>query len=393
MRVLVLNSGSSSIKYKLFDMPGEAVVAMGVISGIDAEAGDGAGYERGLAAIFAALSAMAADGGRVDAIGHRVVHGGADFSAPVLIDDAVTATIAADVGLAPLHNPANLKGIAAARKARPGVPQIAVFDTAFHRTMPSVAATYPLPRDVAQRHGIRRYGFHGTSCAWSLAAAAAHFARPEEELNLIVAHLGAGASVTAVRAGRSVDTSMGLTPLEGVMMQTRAGDIDPAIVVALMRAGMTADDIDHLLNHESGVKAISGEADMRRVAERAAKGDADAAFAREMYAHRVAKYVGAYAGLVWPLDALVFTGGVGENDAAMREAICARLPQLGLNLDRDRNAEPADGGVRRISAADSRPEVLVIRANEELQIARETVDLVRDLNWSPGRPQPRPLAP
>ncbi len=380
LRVLVLNSGSSSIKYKLFDMTGEAVLAKGLIANIGEASTTGAphvaDHEDGLGVAFAAIASLPAGvGDHVDAIGHRVVHGGATFAAPVIVDDAVCAAIAADVVLAPLHNPANLKGIEAARRLRPLVPQVAVFDTAFHRTMPPVASTYPLPRDLAERHGIRRYGFHGTSCAWSLAAVAAYIGRPAQGLNLIVAHLGAGASVTAIRAGQSVDTSMGLTPLEGVMMQTRSGDLDPAIVLQLLRAGMTADEVDHILNRELGVKGISGDGDMLNVARRSEAGDTGAIFARQMYAYRVAKYVSAYARLAWPLDGLVFTGGVGENDARMRAEICSGLPQLGVGLDPDRNSGPSTGTVRRISS-DGDPDVLVVRADEELQIARETASVV-----------------
>jgi acetate kinase len=381
MRVLVLNSGSSSIKYKLFDMSNEAVLAKGLIADIGgnqspSQGDDNAGYDRGLAAIFDAIATMP-EGGHVDAIGHRVVHGGSDFAAPALVHDAVSAAIAENADLAPLHNPANLKGIEAARRLQPNVPQVAVFDTAFHRTIPPVAATYPLPGDITRRHRIHRYGFHGTSCAWSLAAVAAYLGRPSASLNLIVAHLGAGASVTAIRAGQSVDTSMGLTPLEGVMMQTRAGDIDPAIVLQLTRAGLTAEEIDRILNHESGVKAISGEADMLTVAQRSGEGDVDAAFAREMYAYRIRKYVGAYAGAVWPLDALVFTGGIGENDAAIRSLVCDGLPQLGFGLAEDKNGRASSGTVRSVGGGNRGPEVLVVRANEELQIAREAAALLR----------------
>lgn len=386
MRVLVLNSGSSSIKYKLFDMDGEAVLAKGAIAGIGGKASSSGAmhakdHSEGLALAFDAIAT--AHTGHIDAIGHRVVHGGPAYSAPVPIDDDVCRAIGDNAPFAPLHNPPNLLGIEAARRLRPGTPQIAVFDTAFHRTLPPVAATYALPRELSGRHGIRRYGFHGTSCSWSLGAAAAFLDRRKADLNLIVAHLGAGASVTAIRGGISVDTSMGLSTLEGLMMQTRAGDLDPAIPILLLREGMTADELDRVLNRESGVKGIAGEADMLTVAQRAASGDADAAFARQMYAYRAGKQIGAYASVVWPLDALVFTGGVGENDAGIREAICASLPQLGLILDQAANRRPQEERVRSIRSGGAGPEILIVEADEELEIARETVAVVRGVAPNP----------
>jgi acetate kinase len=240
--------------------------------------------------------------------------------------------------------------------------------------------TYPLPKAYLERHGIRRFGFHGTSCRWSLGMAAQFLGRPKEALNVIVAHLGAGASVTAIRAGKSIDTSMGLSPLEGVMMQTRAGDLDPGALILLLRGGMPVDELDRVLNHDSGVKGIAGEADMRTVERRASSGDADAAFAREMYVYRAAKYVGAYAGLVWPLNAVVFTGGIGEHDSSIRAAICAALPQLGLSLDPVFNVQPPSERVYSIRSVNgSGPEILVVEADEELEIARETVAVVRTI--------------
>ena len=387
MRVLVVNSGSSSIKYQLLEMATEQVVAKGLIAHLTLDPPSSASaapaaaphknHAAGLEELFATLDAAGAGpkAGAIAAIGHRIVHGGARFAAPTLIDDAVCEAIAAQSVLAPLHNPANLAGILAARQRLPDVPQVAVFDTAFHHGIPAVAATYALPPSVARAHGIRRYGFHGTNCAWCLAAAADHFGRPPGELNLIVAHLGAGASVTAIRAGRSIDTSMGMTPLEGLMMQTRSGDIDPAVPLLLLRNGMSAAEIDQLLNFRSGVGGICGESDMLTVARRSLAGDPDASFARDMYGYRAAKYIGAYAGLVWPLDALVFTAGVGENDARIRAQICARLPQLGITLDPALN-EASAPRLRAIGAPDSRTAVLVIPANEELQIARETVSVL-----------------
>lgn len=381
MRVLVLNSGSSSIKYKLYDMEEKAILARGAISNIgvagptDGSSGASANDHRdGLSLALAAVAS--ADDAPIDAIGHRVVHGGAAYSASALIDDRVCEAISDNAKLAPLHNPPNLLGIEAARRLRPGIPQVAVFDTAFHRSIPAVAATYPLPQELARRHGIRRYGFHGTSCAWSLGAASRFLNLPKDRLNIIVAHLGSGASVTAIRAGKSIDTSMGLSPLEGVMMQTRAGDLDPMIEMLLLRSGMKVEELDRILSHESGVKGVAGSADMIAVAHRAAAGDPDARFAREMYAYRVAKYVGAYAGLVWPLTALVFTGGVGENDGKIREAICGSLPQLSLQLDPALNSQPRGETVRSLRSSSGGPDILVVSADEELEIARETVAVV-----------------
>ena len=377
MRILVLNSGSSSIKYKLFDTDGERVIAEGHIADIGGQSPEPAAHsvanhDEGLRRVFAALAD--ADVSAIDAVGHRVVHGGDVFAAPTVIDDAVCDAIGECADLAPLHNPANLSGIEAARRMWPDIPQVAVFDTAFHRTIPPLAATYPLPRDLAERHHIRRYGFHGTSCAWSLAAASNYLQRPANSLNLIVAHLGAGASVTAIREGRSVDCSMGFTPLEGLMMQTRSGDIDPAIVTRLAAAGMSVEAIDDVLHHQSGIGAIAGEADMRAVEEMSAAGDAGAQLAREMFAYRVAKYVGAYAGLAWPLHALVFTGGIGENDSWVRRRVCEWVPQLALDFDRAANEERRpEETVRRLRAGPTGPDILIVAADEERQILREAI--------------------
>ncbi|MCC6983123.1 MAG: acetate/propionate family kinase [Bauldia sp.] len=379
MRILVLNSGSSSIRYKLFDMRDERILSEGHIENIG---GAGAGgprardHDEGLEMAFAAIAADPVFGGDpIDAIGHRVVHGGPDFSRTVIVDDHVCAAIETNSVLAPLHNPPNLKGIRAAQHLKPGVPQVAVFDTAFHQTMPEAASTYPLPPSLSRRHGIRRYGFHGTSCAWALGAVAGYLGRPPATLNLIIAHLGAGASITAVQGGRSVDTSMGLSPLEGVMMQTRAGDIDPAIALILSRDGVDVAEIDRLLNYDSGVKGIAGEADMLTVAKRAEGGDSSARLAREMYVHRACKYIGGYAGLAWPPDALVFTGGVGENDCWIRREISRSLPQLGLLIDDERNERTAEEPVRSIGTGKG-IDTLIVKANEELQIAREAMALI-----------------
>jgi acetate kinase len=327
-----------------------------------------AAFDQSLETIFVGL-----DAGHVEAVGHRVVHGGSEFVAPALVDPRTDAAIERLAALAPLHNPSNLAGIRAARRRLPGVPQVAVFDTAFHQTMPEVARRYPLPQAVVKRLKIRRYGFHGINCAWCLSAAAAFYSCPPTSLNLIIAHLGAGASVSVIRAGRSIDTSMGMSPLEGLMMQTRSGDIDPAIVLALLQSGLAIDQVDVMLNRQSGVVALAGQADMRTVAERARGGDAHSSLAREMYAYRASKYEASYAGVAWPLDAIVFTGGIGENDATMRTMTCARLPHLGVLLDEAANAAGPGEAARSIADPGSSLDVLVIKAGEERQIARETI--------------------
>jgi acetate kinase len=377
MRILVLNSGSSSLKYRLISFGGgENVVGTGTIS-IGGRSASAAEVETHAEAFAVALRKMRAEQNeRVDAVAHRVVHGGTLLEAKV-IDERVESIIAANAVLAPSHNPAALVGIHAAREYFPEAVQVAVFDTAFHAGLPTIAASYPLPRDLSIGGlAIRRYGFHGISCAWCLRQAAEHLGKPPAQLNLIVAHLGAGASITAIRDGRSADTSMGMTPLEGLMMQRRSGDLDPAIVIQLARAGHSLDEIEVLLNRQSGVFAIAGEDEMAKVAGRARAGDEDAILARAMYAYRVQKYMGAYAGAVWPLDAIVFTGGVGENDGEIRSEICRGLPQLGVELDEKANQAEPGRAPRRIGGGRG-VAILVIPANEELQIARETARLLR----------------
>lgn len=326
------------------------------------------------AMVLAELRLQPGEGPR--AVAHRVVHGG-ELAAATIVDDAVEAAIEASAVFAPAHNPAALAGIRVARQHFPDAVHVAVFDTAFHAGLPEVARIYPLPGGLSVGGlPVRRYGFHGINCAWCLGEVTAFLGRPAGTLNLIVAHLGSGASVSAIRDGRSVDTSMGMTPLEGVMMQRRSGDIDPAIVIHLARAGQSPDDIETLLNERAGVFAVAGEAEIARVAARAREGDANAALARAMYAYRMAKYIGAYAGAVWPLDAIVFTAGVGENDADIRSDICRALPQLGIELDAAANGL-ANGAVTRRISAGGGPAVLVVPANEELQMARETAHLLR----------------
>ena len=391
--VLVVNCGSSSIKYQLIDGDTEQALAKGLVERIGAEdalvrhqgsrgdvetVGPLADHEAGLRAVLAAFDEAGPDLSDVGlaAVGHRVVHGGDRFSDPALVDDSVLAAIAELVPLAPLHNPANLEGIEVAMRVFPDVPQVAVFDTAFHQTLPRYAYTYAIDREVARDLGIRRYGFHGTSHAYVSGEAARVLGRDPADLSMVVLHLGNGASASAVQGGRCIDTSMGLTPLEGLVMGTRSGDIDPAVTFHLRRVGgMTWDEIDALLNKRSGLLGLCGANDLREVWAMADAGDADAANALDTYAYRIRKYIGAYALALGALDAVVFTAGVGENDDRMRAKVLEGLEGLGIVLDAERNADPRALGPE-ISTADSRVRVLVVPTNEELAIARDSLGLV-----------------
>jgi acetate kinase len=391
-RVLVVNTGSSSIKYQLFEMDGQKVLASGLVERIGEagarlthRAGDAeplvvedrvADHSEGFERVFGAFEAAGEPIGELAGIGHRVVHGGDRLTAPTLIDDAAIAAIAAQVPLAPLHNPSNLLGIRIAMASFPQTPQVAVFDTAFHQTMPPRAWRYALPADLAAELRIRRYGFHGTSHAYVSRRAAEHLSRPAAELNLITLHLGNGASVAAVAGGRCIDTSMGLTPLEGLVMGTRSGDLDPAVVFYLHReAGLSVDDIDDLLNKRSGMLGMAGANDMREVARLVGEGDRAAAEALEVYCYRIRKYVGAYVAALGRLDALVFTAGIGENNDAVRVGVCQGLEGLGVALDPRRNRARSDRP-RTISADDAAVAVLVVPTNEELEIAEQTLAVV-----------------
>jgi acetate kinase len=389
--VLVVNCGSSSIKYQLIDADSEQSLAKGLVERIGEQESrlqhESAGgevvretalpdHEAGLRAVldaFAQAGPSLADAG-LTVVGHRVVHGGDRFADPALVDDAVLDAIRDLVPLAPLHNPANLEGIEVARRVFPDLPQVAVFDTAFHQTLPPSAYTYALDRQVARRYGIRRYGFHGTSHSYVSREAARRLGR--DDVALVVLHLGNGASASAVLGGRCLDTSMGLTPLEGLVMGTRSGDLDPAVVFHLRRvAGMSIDDVDALLNKQSGMLGLAGANDLREVWRLADEGDADAAVALEVYAYRIRKYIGAYAAALGRLDAIVFTAGVGENDARMRARVIEGLAGLGVLLDPTRNADPADhGGL--ITADESGVAALVVPTNEELEIARAALSLL-----------------
>uniref|UniRef100_UPI000A3B1548 acetate kinase n=1 Tax=Streptomyces fradiae TaxID=1906 RepID=UPI000A3B1548 len=326
---------------------------------------------------------MAADGLGLDspelaAIGHRVVHGGLRFTEPTVITDEVLAEIERLVPVAPLHNPANITGIRTARALRPDLPQVAVFDTAFHTTMPEYAARYAIDTETADAHRIRRYGFHGTSHAYVSREAARLLGRDPSEVNVIVLHLGNGASASAVAGGACVDTSMGLTPLEGLVMGTRSGDVDPAVTFHLRRvAGMSVDEVDELLNKRSGLVGLCGDNDMREIRRRIEEGDERAKLAFDIYVHRLKKYIGAYIAVLGRVDAVVFTAGVGENAAAVREAAVEGLEPLGLSVDAELNAVRS-GEPRLISPAGARVAVAVVPTDEELEIARQTYSLVNN---------------
>jgi acetate kinase len=367
--VFVVNSGSSSIKYQLVNVEtGEALV-----NGLIERIGEpGSKVKDHAAGMKIALDALG-EGHNITAVGHRVVHGGTVFTEATVITDKVQKQIEDLASLAPLHNPANLVGIRAAIKALPGIPQVAVFDTAFHRTLSPEAYTYAIDAKIAEKYGVRRYGFHGTSHKYVSERAAAFLDRPLADTKTIVMHLGNGASVCAVDGGRSVDTSMGMTPLAGLVMGTRSGDLDPAILGYLHReAGLSFDDLDTLLNNKSGLLGLAGEGDMRDVQDAATKGDERAEAALAVYRHRIRHYVGAYLAQLGRLDALVFTAGVGENSVALRAQSLTGLEGLGISVDPARNA--AVSKAERYISPDASPvAVLVIPTNEELEIARQSV--------------------
>jgi acetate kinase len=383
MKVLVINAGSSSLKYRLFEMERGEEMAAGLFERIGEGAnGPAAGrpvrdhgeaMELMVRALTDPRTGVIAEKSEIGAVGHRVVHGGEAFRAPALIDDAVLAVIRENIPLAPLHNPANLAGIEVARALFPGVPQVAVFDTAFHQTLPPRAFLYALPYDYYTSRRIRRYGFHGTSHQYAAREAARFLGRPAEGLNLITVHLGNGASMAAVAGGKCIDTSMGFTPLEGLVMGTRSGDVDPAIYFYLAEYfGMTIPGIEAVLQRESGLKGICGENDMREILRRSADGDERAALAVEIYAYRIKKYLGAYYAALGRLDAVAFTAGIGENAAEVRAAALSGLEHMGIVLDPQKNE--TGRGLFSFHAENSAVKLLVIPANEELEIARQTVE-------------------
>ena len=373
-QIFVVNSGSSSIKYQLIDMATERPVLSGLVERIGEAGSDVPDHETGMKQVIARLG----DSHEIAAVGHRVVHGGSLFAAATLVTPEVEEQIDELSALAPLHNPANLQGIRAARAALPGVPQVAVFDTAFHQTLPPAAYTYAIDAELAEQHQVRRYGFHGTSHKYVSEKAAEFLGRPLAELKTIVLHLGNGASVAAIDGGVSVETSMGMTPLEGLVMGTRSGDIDAAVLIHLHReAGLDFDELDVLLNKQSGLLGLTGNGDMRNVQEAASAGDAKAEAALAVYRHRLRRYIGAYIAHLGGLDALVFTAGVGENNGLLRRRSLAGLEFLGIRVDADRN-ELQSSAPRFISPDGSPVAVLVIPTNEELEIARQVSALLSD---------------
>lgn len=369
--VLVLNSGSSSLKYQLVHPDSGESIAHGIVERI----GDDSGVPDHEAALRAVFDLISGDGHDLDglgllAVGHRVVHGGSKFYRPTVIDDAMLEDLRELSPLAPLHNPPAILGIEVARRVLPDLPHIAVFDTAFFHDLPAAAATYAIDGDVARQWGIRRYGFHGTSHEFVSRRAADFLGVTPESLNQIVLHLGNGASASAIAAGRAVDTSMGMTPMEGLVMGTRSGDVDPGVIFYLWRtAGLDDDQIESMLNRRSGMLGLSGEIDFRAIHQLIDAGDEAARLAYDVYIHRLRKYIGAYLAVLEHTDVITFTAGVGENDARVRRDALSGLARLGVELDEHLNDSPATGP-RRISVDRSPTTVLVIPTNEELAIAQ-----------------------
>jgi acetate kinase len=393
MNVLVINCGSSSLKYQLLEMTTETLIAKGLVERIGIEGSvlnhqkvgdDGKvvietrmdNHKEAIAQVIAAITdenhGVIKSMDEIGAVGHRVVHAGEKYAASVLINDDVIKTLEECVELAPLHNPPNLLGIAACTELMPNTPQVAVFDTAFHQTMPPESFIYAIPYEYYENYGVRRYGFHGTSHKYVSERAAAMLGKPIEELKIITCHLGNGASVCAIKNGKCVDTSMGLTPLEGLVMGTRSGDLDPAIISFLAgKLSIKADEVINILNKKSGVLGISGvSSDFRDIEAAAAEGNERALLALDVFAHRVRFYIGAYMAEMNGADALVFTAGLGENGPDMRKAICSNLENLGINFNTELNRVRGEETI--ISSPDSNVKVMLIPTNEELVIARDT---------------------
>lgn len=398
MNILVINCGSSSLKYQLIDMNGEKVLAKGLVERIGIEGSrikhDTTGKERViieepmkdhkralelvLEAIvdekYGAIKSM----DEIGAVGHRVVHGGEDFANSVIIDEEVMAALERNIDLAPLHNPPNIMGIEACQELMPDTPMVAVFDTAFHQTIPADNYIYPLPYEYYEKYKIRRYGFHGTSHKYVSQRAAEILGKDIKDLKIVTAHLGNGSSVTAVKGGKSIDTSMGFTPLEGLTMGTRSGDIDPAIIPFLMeKEGLTFEEVNNMLNKKSGVLGISGvSSDFRDLEIAAEEGNERAKLALDIFANRVRKYIAAYAAQMSGIDVLVFTAGIGENSASMRELICNGLEFLNIVIDKELNNVRGEEAI--VSKNIGGVTIMVIPTNEELMIARDTLELVQN---------------
>ncbi len=400
MKILVINCGSSSLKYQLLEMQGERTLASGLVERIGeptakvSHQNQSDNRNTGLvryatplsdhrAAMNEAVALLTAPGtgvisgaAEIEAVGHRVVHGGEYFQQPTRVDRAVLEAVEKTIPLAPLHNPANLMGIKVAQDLFPHAPQVAVFDTAFHQTIPACAYHYGLPWSYYEKLGVRRYGFHGTSHQYVAREAAALLGKPLAKVNLITAHLGSGASICAIRQGLSVDTSMGMTPLGGLIMGTRGGDLDPGVLMHIAaQTGISLTEMDDMLQKESGLKGICGSNDIRDIRSAADNGEARARLALEMFVHRCRQFIGAYLFQLGELDALVFTAGIGENDAGIREACCQGMATFGLTLDPVRNREPRND-CREITAAGSPIQAYVIPTKEELEIARQTARVV-----------------
>ncbi len=396
MKVLVLNCGSSSIKYQFIDTTAKSVLAKGLVERIGMSSAvlthtplgkdkirivgeildHSIAIEYVIAVLLSPNHGVIKDKGEIDAVGHRVVHGGETFTGSVLITDQVMKALKDNIELAPLHNPPNIKGIQATQGHLPNIPQIAVFDTAFHAKMPSQAFLYGIPFELYKKHKIRRYGFHGTSHLYVAQRAAAMLGKPIEQLKIITAHLGNGCSMTAVDGGKSVDTSMGFTPLEGLLMGTRGGDMDPWIILYIMgKEGLTLSEANTLLNKHSGLLGISGESsDMREIEEAVLEGNKKAKNAFDVFTYRIKKYVGAYTAALGGLDALVFTGGIGENSVLVRKKVCENMDYLGIIIDDQLNENV--NGECEISTPSSKVKVLRIPTNEELVIALDTEKIV-----------------
>lgn len=395
MNILVINCGSSSLKYQLINSETEGVLAKGLCERIGIDGAltyqpEGGAKEQSeipmpthTEAINAVISALTNEKtgvikslAEVGAVGHRVVHGGEKFTSSCVINEESIAAIEECNDLAPLHNPANLIGIRACQELMPGVPMVAVFDTAFHQTMPETAYIYGIPYEYYEKYKVRRYGFHGTSHSYVSKRVAEILGKPYDELKIIVCHLGNGASISAVNCGKSVDTSMGLTPLEGLLMGTRSGDLDPAILEFIAKKeNLTLEQVTNILNKKSGLLGVSGvSSDGRDLEAAASEGNKRAKLAQDSFNYRVIKYIGAYAAAMNGVDAIAFTAGIGENDKKVRTKVCANLEYLGVKLDAEKN--DIRGEEKVISADDSKVKVLLVPTNEELAIARETLALV-----------------
>lgn len=402
MKILVINTGSSSVKYELFDMTNQQVLASGLAEKIGEQrsilthkvnlTNDHSiqkvenkvipdhyeGLKRIVELLVDPQYGTIGDKNEVYAIGHRVVHGGEEFQSSTIIDQRVIAALKRNIPLAPLHNPPNLTGIEVAISIFPDAIQVGVFDTTFHHTLPPKAFLYALPYELYEKYKVRRYGFHGTSHAYVAGRAADYLDKNPTELNLITIHIGNGASMAAIKHGESIDTTMGMTPLGGLMMGTRPGDIDPALPFFMAEyLEMSLEEIDTLLNRKSGLQGICGTNDMRVVIEKKDAGDERAKLALEMYSYRIKKYIGAYFAVLGKVDALIFTAGIGENSALIREQSCEGLTGFGLEIDPERNAS-AEGGIREINSPGSDVKILVIPTNEELRIAQETKRVIEN---------------